>query len=378
MVDDLQNFGLVKTLHGLSGLVVVHQNNAALAQGNDVAAADHAAVFAFLIQHREIPVAHLGHDAGDVRHRGDEGEFDDIVSCHVIGDGRALAHQLTGGVAVAGNGHDGHARFLGDALDGTAHLGPVADDEERGLFLNGAELALVAVGQDHDVAFFHGAFQHFRGGGADLDMSRGADGVFVAHHHGAAQRLQNVLIARAALGQHPGIEHVHVGGGDILDRDEAQQLVVGVRDGQGVDLLVAHDLPGLAQAGTAVDAGHLTEIHVPDLGVDIGTHPGRCDPELFEHEFRLLVHAARAARLADQRAGLILELRIGNGRADGVGVRVAMPDDHDFVGCFWHGCSFPLVGCFNFLLRFVCACFARPLLHSGCRGADRRSLCIPF
>ena len=270
MVDDLQNFGLVKTLHGLSGLVVVHQNNAALAQGNDVAAADHAAVFAVLIQHREIPVAHLGHNAGDVRHRGDEGEFDDIVSCHVIGDGRALAHQLTGGVAVAGNGHDGHARFLGDALDGTAHLGPVADDEERGLFLNGAELALVAVGQDHDVAFFHGAFQHFRGGGADLDMSRGADGVFVAHHHGAAQRLQNILIARAALGQHLGIEHVHVGGGLTVMRPSSSlpasvmgrvSICLSRMISQALRRLVLPLMPGISRKSTSRILG-LTSVHI--------------------------------------------------------------------------------------------------------------------
>ena len=48
-VDDLQDLGLIEALHGLCGLVVVHQNDAALAQIDDVAAADHAAVFAILV-----------------------------------------------------------------------------------------------------------------------------------------------------------------------------------------------------------------------------------------------------------------------------------------------------------------------------------------
>ena len=223
-----------------------------------------------------------------------------------------------------------------------AHLCAVADDEQSGLLLNGAQLALVAVGEDDDVALFHRVFQHLRRGGADLDVAAGADGVFIAHHHSGTQRFEDVLVGRAALGQHAGIKHVHVGGGDVLHRDEAFQLIVGVGDGQGVHPAVAHDGPRLAQAGGAGDAGHLAVIHIPDLGVDVGAHPGRGDAELFQDELGLLVHLARAAGLADQVAGLILELRIRNGGADGVGVRVAMPDDHDFVGCLWHSCFSPL------------------------------------
>ena len=66
---------------------MVHQDDAALAQGDDVAAADHAAVLAVLVEDGEVAVAHLGHHAGDVCHRGDEGEFHDVVAGHIVGDG---------------------------------------------------------------------------------------------------------------------------------------------------------------------------------------------------------------------------------------------------------------------------------------------------
>ena len=378
VVDDLQDLGLIKALHRLCGFVVVHQNDAALAQVDDVAAADHAAVLTVCVQNGEIPVAHLCHHAGDVCHRADEGEFNDIVPGHVIGDGCTLTDELCRRIGIAGGAHDGYAGLGGDMLDGAAYLCAVADDDERSFLLDGAELAFVAVGQDDDIALFHAAFQHFRGGCANADVTGGAHCVLAAHHHGSAQCFQNIAVAGAALGKDAGVEQIHVGGGDILHRDDALQFVLLAGHGKGVDLLVAHDLPRLAQAGRAGDAGDLPVIHVPDFRVDIGAHPGRRDPELFQHEFCFLIHLARTPGFADQITGLVFQLCIGNGRADGVGVRVAMPDDHDFVGCFWHGCSFPLVGCFNFLLRFVCACFARPLLHSGCRGADRRSLCIPF
>ena len=237
----------------------------------------------------------------------------------------------------------------------------VADDEQRRFFFNGAQLALIAVGQDDDVALFHGIFQHFGRGGADADVTGGADVALAAHHHGAVQCFEDILEAGPALGEDAGIEHVHVGRGDILHGDHAFQLVVGAGDGQGVDLLVAHDLPRPAQAGGAGDAGHLAVVHIADLGVDVGAHAGRFDPELLEHELGLLVHLAGAARLADQITGFVFQPGIGDGRANGVGVRVAVPDDHDFVGCFWH--IVPPLGLFH-LPFFIYAQGVR-LLHSG-------------
>ena len=281
-------------------------------------------------------MAHLCHHAGDVCHRGDEGELHDIVPGHVIGDGRTLADELCRRVGIAGGAHNGYAGLGGNVLDGAAHLCAVADDDERSFLLDGAELAFVAVGQDDDITLFHAAFQHFRGGGADADVAGGALRVLAAHHHGSAQRFQNIAVAGAALGKDAGVEQVHVGGGDILHRDDTLQFVLLAGHGEGVDLLVAHDLPCLAQAGGAGDAGHLPVIHIPNFRVDIGAHPGRRDPELFQHKFRFLIHLARTPGLANQIAGLVFQLCIGNGRANGVGVRVAMSDDNDLVRSLLH------------------------------------------
>ena len=322
---------------------MVHQNDAPLAQGNDVAAADHAAVFAVLIEDGEIAVAHLCHHPQHIGHRGDEGEFEDVVPGHIIGDGGALADELARRVGIHRGGHNGNAGLIGNALDGAAHLGPIADDEQGGFLFNGAELAFVSVAQNDDIPLFHAAFQQLGGGGADLDVAGGADRVGIAHHHGAIQRFKDILVRGTALGQHCGIEHVHVGGGKILHGDDALQLVVRAGDGQGVDLLVAHDLPCAAQAGGARDARHLAVIHVPDLGVHVGAHPGRRDTELFQDELGLLIHFTGTARLTDQRAGAVFELRIGNGGADGIGIGVAVPDDHDLVCFFWHR-LFPSLG----------------------------------
>jgi hypothetical protein len=374
MVDDFEDLGLIEALDGLRGLVVVHEDDAALAQCDDVAAADHAAVLAVLVEDGEVAVAHLGHHAGDVGHRRDEGELYDVVAGHIIGDGSALAHELAGGVGVAGGGHDGHARLLGDALDGAAHLCPVADDEKGGLLLDGAELALVAVGQDDDVALLDVAFQHLGGGGADLDVSGGADGALVAHHHGTPEGVEDVLIGGLALGEDTGIEDVHVGRGDVFHGDNAFQLVVGAGDGQGVDLLVTHDLPRLAQAGGAGDAGHLAVVYVTDLGVDVGAHPGRLDTEPLEHEFGLLIHPSGPAGFADEGACLIFQLCVSDGRADGVGVRVAVPDDHDLMGCLWHRFLPPL-----WVLSFLSVMPEhRPGFSASLHGAEKGGTLASF
>ena len=133
--------------------------------------------------------------------------------------------------------------------------------------------------------------------------------------------------------------------------------------GKGVDLLVAHDLPRLAQAGRAGDAGDLPVIHVPNFRVDIGAHPGRRDPELFQHEFCFLIHLARTPGFADQITGLVFQLCIGNGRADGVGVRVAVPDDHDLVRSLLH--SLPPYGSSTSYHISYHLPDSAPLLHSG-------------
>ena len=252
VVDDLQNFGLIEALHGLGGLVVVHQDDAAFLQIDDVAAADHAAVFAVLVQDGEIAVAHLGHHTGDVCHRGDEGELHDVIAGHIIGDGCALADELAGSIGIHRGGHDGNAGLLGNALDGAAHLGVVAQDEQGRFLLDGAQLALVAVGQDDDVAFFHGIFQHFGRGGADADVAGGAHVVLAAHYHGAAQRFQNIAVGGLALGKDAGVEHVHVGCGDILDRDHALQLVVRLVTGRVsicLSRMISHALRRLVEPG---------------------------------------------------------------------------------------------------------------------------------
>ena len=52
-------------------------------------------------------------------------------------------------------------------------------------------------------------------------MTGGADGVLVADDHGAAEGLEDIFIGGAAGGKHTGVEHVHVGGRNVLHGDDA-------------------------------------------------------------------------------------------------------------------------------------------------------------
>ena len=73
--------------------------------------------------------------------------------------------------------------------------------------------------------------------------------------------------------------------------------------------------------------------------------------EALEHEGGLLVDLARAAGFMPGAHGLVLQIGIGNGRADGVRIRVAVADHHDLtlgVGLIHvnYTSRFPLQGAF--------------------------------
>ena len=69
MVDDLQNFRLFQTRHGLRRFVVVHQHHALAARLDEVIARERAYDLVVFVQDRVAAVAALEHDLLDVVHK---------------------------------------------------------------------------------------------------------------------------------------------------------------------------------------------------------------------------------------------------------------------------------------------------------------------
>ena len=220
----------------------------------------------------------------------------------------------------------------------------VADDDAAHAGLDGEALGLVAVGDQDDVAGLDVALHHLRRG-SDADAALLDAALRVAGHHLAVQGVEDVGVARLAAGEDRGVEDVHVGAGDVLDGDQALDVVVGVGDDQGVDLGLLDEVPRDVEARLGVDAGLVLEADVLDLRGDARDERGLVEAEVPEGELRLAVDRAGATCLVDGLVDLVLEIGVADCGTDRVRVRMQVAYDVYLADCVWHVHSLVRIGC---------------------------------
>ena len=250
---------------------------------------------------------------------------------------RGGGNQAGGRVGIKVGGDDGAALLLGPRQNGAGHRRAAADHNGPRAAVDGAHLGLIPVGHQHQVAGVQRAVHDFRAG-ADEDMPLRHAGVGVAFQHLALQRGENIAVAGARLGQHGGVEQVHVGVGDVLHRDEALQLVLAVGDAQRVDLHVPHQRPCGAHAHLLINARLAADVDVLDLGAEVGAKAGRLHPEMPQHKGGLPVDRTGAPRLVHGVPFLVFQVGIGQRRADGIRIGIFVADDVHFssYNFVWH------------------------------------------
>ena len=327
---------------------MVDENDVLLLGGEEVGRADEAHVAAVLVDDGEVAVAGLGHHLARVVDGGVDAHLEDVLGEHLGAHGDGHRDEARRGVGVVGRGDDGAAAALGGGEHLVRDVRAAADHEAARAALHGKALRLVAVGDEHDVAGLDGVLHHL-GRGAHADAAAGDARGGVAEDHLAVQRVDDVGVAGGGLADHAHVKDVHVGVGDVLDRDEALQAVLVVGDAEGVHAGLAHEVPGGEQAHLAVDAVLPLISGVLDLGRDGRDELGLVEAEVAEHEGRLAVDGAGAARLVDVGVlDLVLKVRVGNGRADAVRVRMQVSDDVYLADSLRHGGPsrvFPLSDC---------------------------------
>ncbi len=291
---------------------MVYQNNPRLAQIDNIAAAEHAAVFSVFVQNREIAVTHFCHYACHVVYRRDQRKLFNIFRCHIIGNRRALANQFCRRICIHRHTHNGNVVFIGELDNGLADLSPLTHNNQTCVHFNRAQLTFVPVGKQNNIARFHQAFHRFGVGCTQQNAAAVHDRVLIPHQHGAVQRFQNIVIGCMAFRQHSTVENIHIGRSNILNRNQSQQFTVRVNNGQGINFLVTHNLPRAPQAGIAGKSGHFTVIHVTDLRVDIRHHAWRPYVEFVQHKGGFLIQLACSARFIYQIAGFIFQFCISD------------------------------------------------------------------
>lgn len=117
----------------------------------------------------------------------------------------------------------------------------------------------------------------------------------------------------------------------LEDGDEAGADAVGPEHGEHADVALLHHAEDFGHGGGGRNAHHVAGHHVADLRRDIRHETRRGHAEGLEHEVDAVVGVAAARGHGVGQAGAALEFRVADGRADGVGVGIAMADDEDFT-----------------------------------------------
>ena len=195
-------------------------------------------------------------------------------------------------------------------------------------------------------------FLHDFGTGADADVAVVDAGVGVTYYQLGLQRFQKIGVAGAGGGQYGSVKQVHVGIGNVLDGDKPLQLALVIHDAQGVDLDIAHQVPGGAHAHFAVNARLFADVNVFNLGADISAQARRLHAEMLQNKASLAVDMPGAAGFVQAfQAAAVFQPGIGKGRADRVGIRVLVPDDVDAAHRFCCHVFFPSLVLFFGKLR---------------------------
>ena len=154
----------------------------------------------------------------------------------------------------------------------------------------------------------------------------------VAGNHLRVEGRDKVLIGRLCGREYAVVEEIHVDVCDIGDRNQTQEFLLLGRDTEGLDVLFAHQLPDLAETHLPVDAGPNAEVDVLHLRAHARNETRRLHVPVIQHELRLAIHAARSPRLVlALRIDLLFQPAIAECRADGIRIRILMPDDIDFL-----------------------------------------------
>ena len=148
-------------------------------------------------------------------------EGDQLLSLHEIADRHTLVDETCRCIGVIRCGDDRTSSFLCQLLDGHGHPCPFAHNDAGSPHLDGAQLGLVPVSQDHQVMLFNIILHQIRICGGDQDLSLIKICLRVSHHNAALQGIQDVGILGIGLGNDTAVIQVHIGFGNISDGDDA-------------------------------------------------------------------------------------------------------------------------------------------------------------
>ena len=174
-------------------------------------------------------MADTRHDLLRVLNRRIDAEFQQLLRAHKVAHRRCGRDEPRGGIGVVGGCQHRAALLLCAGNDGARHCRAAADYDGLRAAVDGAHLGFVPVGNQHNVAGLD-QLLHDLGAGADADVAAFDAGLCAANDQLSLERFQHIGAAGVGGGQHGRVKQIHVGIGNVLDRDQALQLVLLVHD----------------------------------------------------------------------------------------------------------------------------------------------------
>ena len=338
MIDNLQDLRFVNVVHRLGFLVVIHQDQLLFPAADQIPAGDGSDILSLFVENRIISVSAFFHDFLDGIHHIAGMKINNILPGHQMFDGNGLIDQPGDGVGVVGRADDDAAHLLRQLLNSPGDLGSQPHYQAAGVHLNGAELILRTVSQNHQIVLMDIVFHGIRVKGSDNYPAFDKVAVLISHDYGSVQCLRDAAVLGFGLGHNAAVVGVHIGFGDIADGDKTFQALILRSDGKGDHILLSHGFPGLFHGNGSRNPFHLVNLNLPDLGSRVGKISGRPDAETLQHILCLFIDLSRPLCHKGALFRAVFDIRVGNGRADGIRIRIFMADNIDLILSF-HGFS---------------------------------------
>ena len=221
---------------------------------------------------------------------------DQMFPCHKVTDGHALIDQTCCRISIIGGGDHRASPVLCDLLNGHGNARALAHDNCGRAHLNGAQLGLVPVSQDHQVVGFNVEFHQIRVRCSDQHLTLIKIHIRVPHQQVRLQSLNNIGILGVGFGQNAAVVNIHVGLCNIAHRDQPLQGSIRTYRGNGHHVILLHDLPRLFQGNVVRHPPGLADLNILDLGPYILHQFGLLHPKVVQHKLGFPVHMARPGR----------------------------------------------------------------------------------
>ena len=306
MVDNFQNFCLINAINCLPLLIMVNQYNFLIIHIQQGASGKHAAILPISIQNREISVADFCQCITDVADEILSAEGNQMILFHKITHGCRLRNQSCYHQGIMRCADDFAVIFLCQLLNCLRNRCASTNHDAACVHLDTAKLIFKTVpGQKH-IAIFYIVFQQI--------------------NHCTINRIQNIRIFCVGYCQNPCFVDVHIRRCDILNGNNALQHTI-VYNGHGGFTQVSHFIPRIFQGNTLIQGGSGLNLHILHLCTDMTDEFRRFHIEKIQHVLCFVVNLARSFRYKYTIIRFIFQRCIGNRRADGICIRIFMPND---------------------------------------------------